>query len=287
LQELTVENEPLKVTQPEIQPQVYQPQVLAPQSSPPLDAMTAVTQAINCPKGSILTIVPHEDDDILFTSPDLPDEIRSGRCAITIYLTAGDAGGAARYWENRELGAETAYSTMLGQDGAVWHHSTVQVNGHENLDGQGFPSTGYASLKKLYDNSIDTIQSIDGSASYSSQDLIATLRASMDMYQPSQIRTLGYDDDFSAGDHSDHNVASYFTKQAFLGYTGTGSLRTYMGYPGGSMPENIPEDMLATKESVFYAYGAHDPWVCKSNVTCANSPYDSYLKHQYSKLYAR
>src|SRR5215475_11483965 len=44
--------------------------------------------------GRSMNIVAHEDDDLLFLSPDLIHDIQSGRCVRTIFVTAGDAGDA-------------------------------------------------------------------------------------------------------------------------------------------------------------------------------------------------
>ncbi len=42
------------------------------------------------PSGSYLQIVAHQDDDLLFMSPDLKDTINAGRPTTTVYLTAGE-----------------------------------------------------------------------------------------------------------------------------------------------------------------------------------------------------
>jgi hypothetical protein len=51
----------------------------------------AVAQPL-CNNGASMNIVAHEDDDILFLSPDLVHDIRHGRCVRTVFVTAGDAG---------------------------------------------------------------------------------------------------------------------------------------------------------------------------------------------------
>ena len=90
-----------------------------------------------CARGRTLNIVAHEDDDLLFLSPDLIRDIRGGKCVRTIFLTAGDAadnvGGNAfqrkRYWLARERGNRAAYALMAGVRNS-WKESHVQVNGH-------------------------------------------------------------------------------------------------------------------------------------------------------------
>src|SRR4051812_1146650 len=58
-----------------------------------------------CGSGTTLVIVAHEDDDLLFLSPDLVGDVKSDRCVHAVFLTAGDAGSTAAYWAGRELGS--------------------------------------------------------------------------------------------------------------------------------------------------------------------------------------
>lgn len=57
-----------------------------------------------------LNIVAHQDDDLLFLSPDLINDIASGRSVRTVFLTAGDAGNGRDYWISRQAGSQAAYS---------------------------------------------------------------------------------------------------------------------------------------------------------------------------------
>ena len=50
----------------------------------------------NCASGATMNIVAHQDDDILFQSPNLLHEVQAGRCVRTVYVTAGDADGAGQ-----------------------------------------------------------------------------------------------------------------------------------------------------------------------------------------------
>jgi hypothetical protein len=76
----------------------------------------AVNQIRNtsCNKSTIVNIVAHQDDDILFMNPDLIHSLRAGDCVRSIYLTAGDSGGGRLYWLGREEGSKAAYAQMLG-----------------------------------------------------------------------------------------------------------------------------------------------------------------------------
>jgi hypothetical protein len=120
----------------------------------------------------ILNVVAHEDDDLLFLSPPLLQFIERGDSITTLYLTAGDDGLAAAYWQGREQGMTASYASMLGGTAVTWADSSVTpVPGAAalpsttasrgaielvfvrlpdgNVDGSGFPSTGNVSLKML------------------------------------------------------------------------------------------------------------------------------------------
>src|ERR1700749_3509165 len=60
--------------------------------------------------GPTLNIVAHEDDDLLFLSPDLLHAIQGGGKVRTIFVTAGDAGSGTSYWTGRQNGMLAAYA---------------------------------------------------------------------------------------------------------------------------------------------------------------------------------
>ena len=119
-------------------------------------------------QGPTLTIVAHEDDDLIFISPNLLHAIQTGATVRTVYVTAGDDGMSASYWMSREAGLRAAYALMAGAANS-WTQSDAGVPGHPiplftlsghpnislahmrlpdgNLDGSGFPSTGNESLQ--------------------------------------------------------------------------------------------------------------------------------------------
>jgi LmbE family N-acetylglucosaminyl deacetylase len=192
-----------------------------------------------CARGSTVNIVAHEDDDLLFLSPDLIHDIHGGKCVRTIFLTAGDAadnvGGNAfqrrRYWLERERGNRAAYALMAGVKN-VWRESHIQVNGHRiamftlaadpkiseinmrlpdgNPDGSGSKYHHRQSLWKLRAGEIRTIQAVDGSTSYTKVGVLATLIKLVRSFAPNVIRTQDYiTGDFAlVGDHSDHTTTA-------------------------------------------------------------------------------
>src|SRR5947209_1280724 len=93
-----------------------------------LSPLHFVTAAASTP-GTILNIVAHEDDDLLFLSPDLLHNVQSGGKVRTIYMTAGDAGAAASYWQGRENGSRAAYAQMSGVANS-WTQTDAGIAGH-------------------------------------------------------------------------------------------------------------------------------------------------------------
>src|SRR5262245_40563931 len=64
--------------------------------------------------GPELYFVAHPDDDLLFINPEIENSILQGRTVRVVYLTSGDAGQPASYWQGREDGMLTAYAAMAG-----------------------------------------------------------------------------------------------------------------------------------------------------------------------------
>ena len=53
----------------------------------------------------------HQDDDLIFMSPSLLNDVASGVGVWTVYLTAGDAGLGEDYWRGREEGGAPRFIT--------------------------------------------------------------------------------------------------------------------------------------------------------------------------------
>ena len=254
---------------------------------------------------TVMNVVAHEDDDLLFMSPDLLHVVHSGQCVTTVYLTAGDAGGGTSYWQSREFGAEAAYSNMYGASN-VWRQVFRTVNGHQisveylsgvpevtlvslalpdgDMRGEGFSSNNSESLTRLRNANIATIHSLDGKSSYTKQDLVKTITSLLNLYQPAEIHTQDYNPNQNDGDHSDHHATGYFTKLAYAAYTSTtpSILKAYAGYPVRAFPVNVSAKDEQAKVTAFLAYALYDPAVCQNLAECQHSAvYNGYLNRQY------
>jgi LmbE family N-acetylglucosaminyl deacetylase len=264
-----------------------------------------------CSVPTVMNIVAHEDDDILFMNPDVQQEISVGHCVRTIYITAGDDGQNRGYWLAREQGAEAAYSTMLGSQ-QPWVEHVVQLDSQQyvtianprgnnqislifmrlpdgGLNGNGFGVTHSQSLAALYSGKSKRLETVDKQSNFSSNQLSAALTTLMANYQASTIHTQSSLHGTLYVDHSDHQAAGAFAKRAFDAYAqqqfdGQASLtiKYYVGYPVRQLPVNLTAEEIARKQAVFLKYAKHDGAVCHTAAQCdQTSTYGSYLKRQY------
>ncbi|GAQ12276.1 hypothetical protein ALT_9597 [Aspergillus lentulus] len=245
-----------------------------------------------------LNIVAHEDDDLLFLSPQLLNEIQSGRSVRTIFLTAGDAGNGADYWMSRQEGSKAAYAQMSGDDNS-WTQSDAGIPGFNiplftlnndpsislvflqlpdgNNGGEGF---GSGSLQQLWQGTISSLTSWGGS-SYSKGDLVHVLRQLADNFNYDHINTQDFVHDYGDGDHSDHHTTAYFVHEAFADCASSASISAYMGYPVVSEPANIDGELLQKKKSVFYNYAGYDRNTCHSDETCSGRDEALWIQREY------
>jgi LmbE family N-acetylglucosaminyl deacetylase len=290
----------------------------------PLPQQSATVQPIapdelpftSCAVPTIMNIVAHQDDDLLFMNPDLLHDMQAGHCIRTIYITAGDAGHDSFYWLSRERGSEAAYSGMLGLKNQIWIERIVKLGDHQfatvanirgnnrvslifvhlpdgNLRGEGFGASHYESLEKLEAGKIQVMHSVDGQSNYSLNQLADSLTILMHIYQPAEIRTQS---NFAGGmfaDHSDHMAVGRLAKKSYASYENqqyenriTVPLKFYVGYPVHAMDSNISDGDLQAKEEVFLNYARFDGGVCASAQMCAQTAtYNSYLSRQYQSPY--
>lgn len=267
--------------------------------------------------GKVMYVAAHEDDTLLFQSPQLLEDVRANKCVQTVFTTAGDAGklgNGGKYWKGRETGAEAGYAEMAGV-ADVWTPSVLSANGHSihlmtlneqpgvtiaylrlpdgGPDGKGFPLPGGGpSLTKLWREghgempAIAEIEAVDGSAKYTYEGLVKTLGAMIEAFAPLEINTQNYSFPALVGlDHSDHIVTGKFAQVAQVPYAAAHLLRGYQGYENfvagkSEMSANVTGAQLGDKEDAFFAYTPHDE-ACGTDEDCEAAPYPEWLKREY------
>lgn len=253
-------------------------------------------------QGGIINFVAHEDDDLLFLSPDLLHSVQNGDCVTTVFLTAGDNNNGSSYWMSREAGSKAAYAAMVQADNN-WNPSSTSASGHTlplftlvghpninliymrlpdgNTNGSGFLNNNFESLQKLWQGTINNINSVDEQSEYSKQELTDTLLSLIESATPSQIRTQDFDGQYGDGDHSDHYTTAYFVKAANTEFPIPHTLSGYYGYPDRFLAANVFGDDYNQKTSAFLVYAQDDPEVCQSIAECQGIDYGDWLARQY------
>ncbi|GAA4227383.1 LmbE family N-acetylglucosaminyl deacetylase [Sagittula marina] len=240
-------------------------------------------------RGGAVSIVAHQDDDILFMNPDIDASLSAGEANTTIFVTAGDAGLGPAYWGGREEGAKAAYSVMTGVDTWVDEAIQLDINGRsievvsshpEGLsdvrlyflrlpDGGGSLTPDQEQqLARLEEGTLDTVTAVDGSVTYTRSDLVETLTALLDLHAPTQVRLQIADGDNAAGEHTDHVNVTEFAEEALAGYDADSfTVTQYVQYASKDMPANLSEAEADRALAIMEAYAEHDPGVWESDGT--------------------
>lgn len=263
-----------------------------------------------CSNRTVMQIVAHPDDDLLFMNPDLAHSIEAGACVRTIYLTAGDSGGDAYYWLGRQLGVEAAYTSMASIKNG-WQSQSVRLTSGQYItvssprdnnritlvflnlpdggpSGRGFPATHNASLQRLLADEVRVVRSVDDQSSYSHANLAAALRQFVDHFKPSEVRTFAPSPFTDFPDHSDHTATGLLVSELAQSYQPHWAekliLISYLGYPINALPPSLSEEDIHKKEATFLQYAAHDNGVCQNLEACYDgTAYGGYLGRQYTQ----
>lgn len=236
--------------------------------------VSATTPATNpLPYRGDAYIVAHEDDWQIFMGDRTVTSFQTAASMLFIYVTAGDGGNTASYWQARERGALSSVDTITGTVGP-WNCANRTVRTHpiwrctkNNVvqyfmrmpDGNFVDGTGYGhgSLKTLRDQGTAT-KTIDNSTTYTSwADLYNTVGAIVDLEFDNQsapnvqVHTQEYDRVLDPNDHSDHNATGDAVKATATSHVW--NISWYVDYDTEHRPINLTAAQHATKLPAFYA----------------------------------
>lgn len=281
---------------------------------PDVPAFVSPMQYIDpdCPRGDVLSFWAHFDDDLLFGSPALPQELNAGHCLRTFFATGSDAGRGLEYGTSREIGIRLAYDLLRGRSGP-WVDDTVTLRSgltvtatwpaddrritlfflrlpDGDLDAAGFAATGYQSLPMLVAGTIPAMTTIDTGVPVTLDQLVSTVIELVHAYRT--VRVLGHMPGFAVGaegDHPDHQaVGTLLALAADADAELSAELDVAQGYGVRYRDWNIPDADLAQKIAVFIAYAQHDPQIgCATPDAClARRNFGEWLPRQYLSDYA-
>jgi LmbE family N-acetylglucosaminyl deacetylase len=222
-------------------------------------ALTGTVANAAAPPQAVVQVVAHEDDDMLFLSPDLITQINNGVDTTTVYITAGEnydaeLDNAEAYAAERQKGVRGAYAKMAGitgcdgtsaDAGGCWSASTPVFANHrvqlftlnqrpsvrliflnlpENADTRFFGHDG--TLTDLWNDRIlvsGTVATPGAPAErYDHGDIVDVLSSVMATYSATMVRTQDPAPDLDPalmGDHQDHVVAAEFAGEAVAAYS--------------------------------------------------------------------
>lgn len=255
-----------------------------------------------CKNGTIDVVVAHPDDDILFMNPDLSNGLIDN-CVRTVFVTAADAGRAQDYWMNRQRGIEAAYASMVGMPND-WSDNTAIIDNHTVLirtlngypalslvfmllpdggtGGKGFRATGNISLEALSKDKTAVAHTIDGSSSYTYDEVAKIVGTIIATDTPNKIFTHVADGPLSIGDHSDHRAVGLLTIQARSLAKSNAALVQYVGYPSNGLLPNLPPEVANQKRHIFDVYASEDAVICISIRGCSiEGTYGRYFSRSY------
>ncbi|GLW90264.1 PIG-L family deacetylase [Actinokineospora globicatena] len=248
-------------------------------AAPTATAAPATTAAVT----TTITFAPHQDDDLLFMSPDVLSDVQAGYNVWVVYTTAGEIpcdgeGCALEYADHRIQGARAAYARAAHKPND-WNFELFYFNGHELATNRllgtnihlvftfihaanGEDACG--DLARMATSSTGSYQPIDGRAPYTRFSFISTLRAFMNWVQPDYIRTtssIGHRLPENVREHVDHVASAILVAEADLN-AGTNVTRyrrdEYDGYVIATFPDNVSGYWRNEKTAAWDAYFPYD-----------------------------
>ncbi|MEO7732320.1 MAG: PIG-L family deacetylase, partial [Kofleriaceae bacterium] len=233
-----------------------------------------------------LTIIAHEDDDLLFMQPDLDEAILRGAGVTNVYVTAGDAGRGYGRAEERYEGLKAAYGSLVGD--LDWTCGWIERDGHrlehcrleaerfslvfvEYPDGGRKADLGHG-LLQLWQGDVTAATTVGRRpSSYDRTQLIALIAHIIDDTAPTTLRTL----DLAAthgdayADHPDHELAGAVALVATAASTRAPALIAYRGYNIENEPANASAAVLARSLARLAYYEACDSGCAPCGEPCA------------------
>ena len=232
-------------------------------------------RAANCGAGTLVTVVAHLDDDLLFVDPAISERLDAGWCITTVHLIGGANGSDFAYVQTRERASRLAYARMAGVPDE-WIETNIPIAGklvHQmvlkakpqvrllefRLPG-GAVRGGRVPLGLLWEQraTLSTYpMNADGSVrvQYDRASLSATLKVIL--AEASQIYTLN-PDTVPFLEHPDHIYAARITRHVAQTLNKSVPIEYHITYPTGDWPGNVPAAEVQRKRDIVASYFSVD-----------------------------
>ncbi|WP_345813026.1 FG-GAP-like repeat-containing protein [Paraburkholderia sp. PREW-6R] len=237
--------------------------------------LPGAAHAATCEAGTLVTVVAHLDDDLLFVDPAISERLDAGWCITTVHLIGGANGANFAYVLTRERASRLAYARMAGVPNE-WQESSITIAGklvHEmvlkarpqvrllelRLPG-GAVRGGRVPLGLLWEQhaTLSTYpMNADGSVRvrYDRDALSATLKVIL--AQATQIYTLN-PDTVPFLEHPDHIYAARITRHVAQSLSHSVPIEYHVTYPTGNWPANLPAPEVQRKRDIVASYFSID-----------------------------
>lgn len=232
-------------------------------------------RAADCGAGTLVTVVAHLDDDLLFVDPAINERLDAGWCITTVHLIGGANGADFAYVLTRERASRLAYARMAGVPNE-WIESNVTLAGklvHQmvlkakpqvrliefRLPGGGVRG-GREPLGLLWEQhaTLSTYpMNADGTVrvKYDRDTLSAALKVVL--AQATQIYTLN-PDTVPFIEHPDHIFAARITRHVAQTLGKSVPIVYHVTYPTGGWPGNLPSAEVQRKRDIVASYFSID-----------------------------
>jgi hypothetical protein len=231
--------------------------------------------AANCGAGTLVTVVAHLDDDLLFVDPAISEQLDAGWCITTVHLIGGANGADFAYVQTRERASRLAYARMAGVPdewietnipiaGKLVHQMVLKAKPQVRLLELRLPGGavrgGRVPLGLLWEQhaTLSTYpMNADGSVrvQYDRASLSATLKVIL--AEASQIYTLN-PDTVPFLEHPDHIYSARITRHVAQTLNKSVPIVYHITYPTGDWPGNVPAAEVQRKRDIVASYFSVD-----------------------------
>ena len=232
-------------------------------------------RAATCSAGTLVTVVAHLDDDLLFVDPAISERLDAGWCITTVHLIGGANGADFAYVLTRERASRLAYARMAGVPdewiesnltlaGKLVHQMVLKAKPQVRLLELRLPGGavrgGRVPLGLLWEQhaTLSTYpMNADGSVrmKYDRDSLAATLKVIL--APATQIYTLN-PDTVPFIEHPDHIYAARITRHVAQTLGTSVPIVYHVTYPTGGWPANLPSAEVQRKRDIVASYFSID-----------------------------
>ncbi|MFM0335435.1 hypothetical protein [Paraburkholderia fungorum] len=237
--------------------------------------LSGSARAADCGAGTLVTVVAHLDDDLLFVDPAISERLDAGWCITTVHLIGGANGADFAYVQTRERASRLAYARMAGVPdnwtetnlliaGKLVHQMVLKAKPQVRLLELRLPGGavrgGRVPLGLLWEQhaTLSTYpMNADGSVrvQYDRASLSATLKAIL--AGATQIYTLN-PDTVPFIEHPDHIYSARITRHVAQTLNRSVPIEYHVTYPTGGWPANLPTADVQRKRDIVASYFAID-----------------------------